>query len=139
MKKADTVVDLLFPRVRAQIFRILFSPPQTERYVSQIKTLSGLALRTVQEELINLERADLLNCHSNGYHRFYAANRNHPLFSDLVRIVQIGSKIPKAKKMAAPRRRRRPGRRPLRRVGKMRPNRMPSWGIISRKDANITG
>jgi hypothetical protein len=48
--------------------------------------LSGLALHTVQEELRKLSAVGLITSWSNGYHRFYRGNRDHPLFAPLRRI-----------------------------------------------------
>ena len=98
MKPRPAILDILFPKVRAEILRLLFSDPTTERYVRELMTLSGLALGTVQEELANLSAAGLITSWSNGYHRFYRANRNHPLFSQLRRIVQASARLPRVKK-----------------------------------------
>src|ERR1700758_209611 len=97
MSSKKTVLDVLFPRVRAELLRLLFSEPPQHRYVRELMVLSGLALHTVQDELRKLHAAGLLVTWSNGYYRFYGANRHHPLFDPLVRIVQ--SKI----KLALPR------------------------------------
>ena len=54
MKAKLSALDLLFPKVRAEILRILFSEPKKQRYVRELMLMSGLALRTVQEELATL-------------------------------------------------------------------------------------
>lgn len=54
----------------------------------ELTILSGLALRTVQEELAKLAHADLIRSWSNGYHRFYRVNRAHLLYLDMLHIVQ---------------------------------------------------
>ena len=54
MKAKLPALDLLFPKVRAEILRILFSEPRKQRYVRELMVMSGLALRTVQEELATL-------------------------------------------------------------------------------------
>jgi len=59
--------------------------------------MSGLALRTIQEELATLSAAGVITSWSNGYHRFYKANRDHPLFSDLRNIIQKSSRLPHLK------------------------------------------
>ena len=56
--------------------------------------MSGLALRTIQEELATLNAAGVITSWSNGYHRFYKANRDHALFSDLHNIVRKSSRLP---------------------------------------------
>ena len=105
MKAPPTILEILFPKVRAEILRLLFSDPARQRYVRELMAMSGLALRTVQEELANLSAARLITSWSNGYHRFYRANRDHPLFSPLMSIVRIGTRLPRVKK-PLPRRKR---------------------------------
>ena len=96
MKAKLPALDLLFPKVRAEILRLLFFNPKNQRYVRELMTMSGLALRTVQEELAILTALGLVTSWSNGYHRFYRANRAHPLFSHLLGIVQTGARLPQA-------------------------------------------
>jgi predicted transcriptional regulator len=97
MKTHLEVLDLLFPKARAEILRLLFSNPKAQRYVRELMLTSGLALRTVQEELANLTTIGLVTSWSNGYHRFYRANRDHPLFSNLRSIVQTSACLPRPK------------------------------------------
>ena len=108
MKASSTLLDVLFPKVRAEILRLLFSEPARQRYVRELMAMSGLALRTVQEELATLTAAGLITSWSNGYHRFYRPNRDHPLFSALFRIVRMSAQLPPVKK---PPSRRRPVRK----------------------------
>lgn len=108
MKTSPALLEVLFPKVRAEILRLLFSEPARQRYVRELVAMSGLALRTVQEELANLTAAGLITSWSNGYHRFYRANRDHPLFSALFRIVRLSGQLPRVKK---PPSRRRPVRK----------------------------
>ena len=97
MKTHVEVLDLLFPKARAEILRLLFSNPKAQRYVRELMLMSGLALRTVQEELATLTMIGLVKSWSNGYHRFYRANRDHPLFSNLRGIVQTSARFPRPK------------------------------------------
>ncbi len=47
----QTLLHSLFPQVRAEILRLLFTNPRTELYVRDLARLSGLSLQTVQDEL----------------------------------------------------------------------------------------
>ena len=85
--------------------------------------MSGLALRTVQEELANLMAAGLLTSWSNGYHRFYQANREHELYSFLRRVVQASARLPRVMKQARLKKRKPPRRPAYRSTG---------WGPIRR-------
>lgn len=81
----------LFPVVRAEVLRLLFTNPRQELYVRQLARLSFLSLQTVQDELAKLETADLISSRSNGYQRFYRANRKHPLYVPLRRMMIKGA------------------------------------------------
>jgi len=89
-----TALDVLFPRVRAELLRFLFVEPAQQRYVRELMNMSGLALHTIQDELRKLTALGLIVTWSNGYHRFYRANRDHPLFESLLHIVRGSAKLP---------------------------------------------
>src|SRR5438132_1577974 len=97
MKAKPGVLDLLFPEARAAILRLLFSNTRVERYVRELMVMSGLALRTIQEELATLSAAGVITSWSNRYYRFYSVNRDHPLFPELRNIVQKSSGLPRPK------------------------------------------
>ncbi len=90
-----TLLHGLFPVVRAQVLRLLFTNPGQEFYVRELARLSFLSLQTVQDELAKLETADLISSRTNGYHRFYRANPKHPLYTTLRRMVIKGALHPK--------------------------------------------
>ena len=77
----------LFPLVRAEVLRLLFTNPGQELYVRELARLSHLSLQTVQDELAKLEAAHLISSRSNGYHRFYRADAKHPLYGTLRKLV----------------------------------------------------
>ena len=81
------ILHVLFPSVRAELLRRLFSDPTREFYVRELARLTTFALGTVQQELARMSKAELVTSHSNGYHRFYRANREHPVFSNLQELV----------------------------------------------------
>ena len=105
MHSERAILDVLFPKVRAQLLRLLFDLPQKQRYVRELASMSGLALCTIQDELRRLTAVGLLTTWSNGYHRFYRANKNHPLFPQLIRLVQISARLPQTKHSALNRQR----------------------------------
>ena len=82
-----TLLHGLFPLVRAEVLRLLFTNPRQELYVRELTRLSHLSLQTVQDELAKLAAADLISSRSNGYHRFYRANSKHPLSATLQKLV----------------------------------------------------
>src|SRR5437868_15433253 len=83
MKAQLEVLDLLFPKTRADILRLLFSGKKRRCYVRELTILTGLALRTIQEERATMDAIGPVTSCSYGYHRFSLANRAHPLFANL--------------------------------------------------------
>src|SRR5207248_4253402 len=76
MRIKQTLLHGLFPVVRAEVLRLLFTDRDKELYTRELARLSFLALRTVQDEVAKLEAANLIVSRSNGYQRFYRANPN---------------------------------------------------------------
>ena len=103
----QTLLHSLFPQVRAEILRLLFTNPRTELYVRELARLSGLSLQTVQDELAKLEAARLITSRSNGYHRFYRADSKHPLYANLRKLVVRASSRAKPQPKARGQRRQR--------------------------------
>lgn len=89
------LLHLLFPRVRAEVLRLLFTNPRQELYLRQLARLSFASLQTVQDELSKLTTAGLIQSRSDGYHRFYRANSKHPLYTTLRRLVNKGALLRK--------------------------------------------
>ena len=133
MSSKKTVLDVLFPRVRAELLRLLFAEPQQHRYVRELTNMSGLALHTIQDELRKFNALGLIVTWSNGYHRFYRANQDHPLFESLLHIVRASAKLPMPKQILL-RQRRRPAKQ---RTGRRRvplPKDWPGkWNLFSNR------
>lgn len=81
------LLHLLFPRVRAEILRLLFADAEREVHGRDLARQSGLNVKTVQDELERLSQADLVNSRRDGNRRYYRANGSHPLFTNLQQLV----------------------------------------------------
>lgn len=81
------LLSILFPRVRAEVLRLLFADGGRELHLRDLTRKSGLALGTVQGELEMLSRTDLVTSRRDGNRRYYRANASHPLFVDLQQLV----------------------------------------------------
>jgi predicted nucleotidyltransferase len=82
-----SLLSLLFPQVRAEVLRLLFSDAQREVHGRDLARQSGLNVKTVQDELGKLSKADLVTSRRDGNRRYYRANVHHPLFTDLQQLV----------------------------------------------------
>ena len=78
-----SAIEVIFPRVRAEIMRLLFSDPSKEYHLRELSRLSHLALGTIQQEVGKLTRAELLTARRDGNRLYYRANTAHPIFSEL--------------------------------------------------------
>ena len=132
-KPARGILEVLFPQVRAKLLRLFFTNPSTQRYVRELTNMSGLALHTVQDELRKLRAVGLITSWSNGYHRFYRANRDHPLYSQILRIVQLNEKLPRTKHSTLHRLKSRPAKRERTKPHVPPTDRPVSWHLFSQR------
>lgn len=86
-KPTMNLLTVLFPRVRAEILRLLFAEAGRELHLRDLTRQSGLSIKTVQNEFAKLSAADLVTSRRDGNRRYYRANISHPLFTDLQQIV----------------------------------------------------
>lgn len=78
-----SVLSSLFPRVRAELLRLLFAGQGVRLHVRELTRQSGLTLGTIQAELKKLTAAGLLLSERDGNRLYYAANAGHPIFPEL--------------------------------------------------------
>jgi predicted nucleotidyltransferase len=80
----DAAADALFGRSRRAILALLFGQPGQAFYLRQIAQLTGLAVGSVQRELANLLRADLVDRRAEGSQVYFRANAQSPIYAELV-------------------------------------------------------
>lgn len=78
---------LLGPASRRAILARTFLDPLREYHVRELVRRTGLAPRTVHQEVEKLVRADLLSERRDGNRRYVRANQRHPLFRPVREIV----------------------------------------------------
>jgi predicted transcriptional regulator len=136
-KSEREILDVLFSAVRAAMLRALFSSPAKERYVRELVRITGFALGTIQDELRMLSAVGLVTSWSNRYRRFYRANGENPLSSQLFQIVELSGRLPRAK-IFGPRRKRHSSRSQLK-APALRQERALNWHLFSTDQKNLTG
>ncbi|MDB6126271.1 MAG: polymerase beta domain protein region [Verrucomicrobia bacterium] len=82
-----SLLTVLFPQVRAEVLRLLFTDIGRELHLRDLARQTHLSLKTVQNELAKLSHADLVTSARDGNRRYYQANASHPLFVDLRQVV----------------------------------------------------
>lgn len=79
--------EILSSRVRAKIFRILFSDARSELHAREIHRRSGMSFAAVQEELKKLDRLGLVTIRQSGNRIYYRSNQEHPLYREIHNLV----------------------------------------------------
>jgi len=79
--------EILSSRVRAEIFRIIFSEASSELHAREIQRRSGMSIAAVQEELKKLNRLGLVNIRQSGNRVYYRSNQEHPLYREIHNLV----------------------------------------------------
>jgi len=87
------LAEILSSKVRAEIFRLLFSSDNAALHMREIERKSGFTIGTVQRELNKLVKLDLIYKTKDGNRTYYRANIENPIYQDIRNIVQktVGS------------------------------------------------
>ncbi|MDO8541904.1 MAG: nucleotidyltransferase domain-containing protein [Opitutaceae bacterium] len=78
---------LFHSEIRAELLRLLFGARQKEMYRAEIIGHTPFAQASVEEELQKLVDLELLTTVKDGNRRYFSANRTHPLYPELHKIV----------------------------------------------------
>lgn len=80
----DPVVEALFTsQARVEILKLFFLRSSARHYLREIATLTEQPVQAVQRELARLERAGILQSQREGNRKYFLANRDSPVFSEL--------------------------------------------------------
>jgi predicted nucleotidyltransferase len=80
----DPILEALFTsRARVEVLKLFFLRSSDKHYVREIASLTDQAVRAVQRELARLEQGGLLVSELDGNRKYYRANRNSPVFTEL--------------------------------------------------------
>jgi predicted nucleotidyltransferase len=71
----------------ARLLTTLLTRPETHFYQKELADGAGTGLYAVQRELVRLEKAGLVVRTPRGNRVYYRANRSHPAFEDLKRVI----------------------------------------------------
>lgn len=71
----------------ARLLSVLFTSPDREFYQRELMDASGAKMYSVQREMARLEKMGLVFRTPRGNRVYYRANRSHPAFEDLKRVV----------------------------------------------------
>ena len=94
-------LDALFTsQARVEVLKLFFLRSSGRHYMREVATLTQQPFRAVQRELARLEGAKILQSSREGNRRYFQANRDSPIFSDLrsllVKTVGLGDILGRA-------------------------------------------
>lgn len=87
-ERPSVLARILSSRARAEIFRLLFGQAGATLHLREIQRRSGLNVRTVQRELMNLEELGLVVRTEDGNRVYFKADRFHPLYGEIRGLVR---------------------------------------------------
>jgi DNA-binding transcriptional ArsR family regulator len=83
----DVLIELLSSKTRAAIVRLLFGLTPVPLHAREIERRAGVTLGAVRQEAAKLLRLGLVTVRKDGNRTYYEANRRHPLYEEIHRIV----------------------------------------------------
>lgn len=78
----NTLTDL-FPKAKAEIFRLLFAQGAPEIHLRDLARMAELSPAALQKELTALAAKELVLTRRDGNRLYYRANPSHPLYPEL--------------------------------------------------------
>jgi predicted nucleotidyltransferase len=82
------LAELMTSDSRAEIMRILFNGTGEEHYLREMEKMSHIKVNSLQKEVKHLESIDLIKSRKDGNRIYYRANKDHPIYTELVSIVE---------------------------------------------------
>lgn len=82
------LAELFTSNTRAEVMRILFNGEGRELYLREIERITDIQINSLQKEVKHLVSIDLVKARKDGNRIYYKANVQHPIYSDLVSIVE---------------------------------------------------
>ena len=79
----NTLAQLFCSRVRAEVFRLLFSSSPNSLHLREIQRRAGLSIGTVRQDVEKLAALGIVLRRKDGNRVYYAANEYHPLFTEI--------------------------------------------------------
>lgn len=80
--------DALFTKVQQRVLGILFGQPERSFITKEVIRLAASGTGAVHRELKRLTAAGLITVHSAGWEKHYQANRESPVFEELVALAR---------------------------------------------------
>jgi len=84
----DLFAGIVTSKTRIKLLIKFFFNPDVCSYLRELSSEFNVSTNSVRQELNQLTKSKLLQSKKNGRQVFYSANKNHPLFSELISIAR---------------------------------------------------
>lgn len=88
-----TIANALFSKTQQQLFGLLFGHPDRTFFLRELIDEAGMGRGTVQREMEKLAASDLVLVKKIGNQKHYQANKDSPVFAELVSLLRKTSGI----------------------------------------------
>jgi len=82
------IADILFTKIQQRVLVLLYGKPDSTFYTSEIMRYAGMGRGAISRELENLSSSGLLSVLRRGNQFHYQANKENPIYSELVKIIR---------------------------------------------------
>ena len=79
----NRLAEIVGSKIRADIFRLLFTGKEQELHIREIQRRTGFNDRAIRQELAKLARLDLVAPRRDGNRLYHSARKDSPLYSDI--------------------------------------------------------
>ena len=83
-----SIADTLFTKTQQRVLGLLYGKPDSSFYTNEIMRYAGMGRGTVSRELERLSSSGLVSVIRLGNQLHYQANKDNPVFSDLLNIIR---------------------------------------------------
>ena len=81
-----SIAEALFTKTQQRVLGLLYGKPDKSFYTNEIVRMAAIGRGTVTRELEKLTSSGILNSSKEGNQQYYQANRDNPIFDELVAI-----------------------------------------------------
>lgn len=86
--RSQSLSDVLFTKTQQKVLGLLFTKPDESFYLNEVVRLAGVGKGTIKRELDRMQAAGLLTVKPIGNQVHYQANKQSPIYSELMSIVR---------------------------------------------------
>ncbi len=86
-KQPTSLIDALFTSTQQKVLGLTYGNPEKRFFATEIISLVGAGSGAVQRELAKLTQGGILSLDQSGKQKFYSANSESPIFSELRQII----------------------------------------------------